>query len=619
MSAITGIFRMDGLDVDPVEIKKMNDILAHRGPDGSRTWCEGSVALGHQMLHTTPESLHEMLPFEDEESGLVITADARIDNRKELSKELSVNDKENVSDSYFILKAYEKWGEKCPEKLLGDFAFGIWDKKAGIIFTARDHMGIKPFYYYLSDDVFVFGTEIKALLHVKGVPFKLNEQRAACYLMDIDDNKSTFYEKIHRFEPANSLTIDQANIKKRRYWKLDPESTINMDSDEEYARKYLEIFKDAIKCRLRSAFPTGFELSGGLDSSSIVCTAKKLLSEYETDLKVIDTFSIVSDDFPPIDERYYIKKVSETGGIVTHFILCDEVNLIENMETILRYQEEPFFTPFMTVLWKFYQEMQEKGKRIVLTGVGGDAVVSYGSHYFHDLAVNFKWKKIISELKLYSKNIDTSALYLFYYEIISSLIPDLFKQRFNRIKSDEILNKGFRIKTNSFKLLNDLYWEPNKIAKNAKTYHYQSITTDHLYMTEMLDRTTAAFQIELRYPFLDKRMVEYCYAIPTEMKFKSGWSRYISRIAMEGILPAENQWRLSKGGIEPMLENFMLSEEHFIYEVIDAEKLEKFVDLSKIRDIYQKFKEGKSGYDLFYLWFVLLFYLWSERTEINYD
>ena len=101
----------------------MNDKISHRGPDGSRIWCEGQVAFGHQMLHTTPESLQEILPFEDKESGLVITADARIDNRKSLSLKLGIEDNKYVSDSYFILKAYEKWGEKCPEKLLGDFTF----------------------------------------------------------------------------------------------------------------------------------------------------------------------------------------------------------------------------------------------------------------------------------------------------------------------------------------------------------------------------------------------------------------------------------------------------------------------------------------------------------------
>jgi len=147
MSAISGIFYRNERSVDPKLIKLMNDKLYHRGPDGSKIWCEGSVALGHQMLHTTPESLHETLPFEKD--GIIITADARIDNRKELSEKLNIEDEESVPDSYFILIAYRKWGEKCPEKLLGDFAFAIWDKDNEKLFCARDHMGIKPFYYYM--------------------------------------------------------------------------------------------------------------------------------------------------------------------------------------------------------------------------------------------------------------------------------------------------------------------------------------------------------------------------------------------------------------------------------------------------------------------------------------
>ena len=142
MSGITGIFRRDGQDVDQADINNMNDKISHRGPDGSRIWCEGQVAFGHQMLHTTPESLQEILPFEDKESGLVITADARIDNRKSLSLKLGIEDNKYVSDSYFILKAYEKWGEKCPEKLLGDFTFAIWDENRETLFCARDHMGV---------------------------------------------------------------------------------------------------------------------------------------------------------------------------------------------------------------------------------------------------------------------------------------------------------------------------------------------------------------------------------------------------------------------------------------------------------------------------------------------
>ena len=146
MSAITGIFYRDSRTVKPELIKKMNNRFSHRGPDGSAIWHDRPIALGHQMLWTTRNLCMRNYHFMTQK-GLVITADARIDNRKELSKKLDIENIEEISDSYFILKSYEKWGEKCPEYLLGDFAFVIWDENKRTLFCARDHMGIKPFYY----------------------------------------------------------------------------------------------------------------------------------------------------------------------------------------------------------------------------------------------------------------------------------------------------------------------------------------------------------------------------------------------------------------------------------------------------------------------------------------
>ena len=218
MSAITGMFLINGRAVDSNLFKKMNDSLRHRGPDGSGIWVNGPVALGHQMLHTTSESLHEKLPFKDETSGLVITADARIDNRDELAPLLKLENSEKVSDSLFILRSYQKWGDKCPEKLLGDFAFAIWDTVKEQLFCARDHMGIKPFYYYLSDDAFYFATEIKSLFNLLDVHPRLNELRVAYHLIIKFVDELTFYENIISLTAAHSLKIDHKGNDILRYW-----------------------------------------------------------------------------------------------------------------------------------------------------------------------------------------------------------------------------------------------------------------------------------------------------------------------------------------------------------------------------------------------------------------
>lgn len=357
MSGITGIFRRDGRDADPDDIKKMNDKIAHRGPDGSRVWCEGPVAFGHQMLHTTQESLHEILPFEDEESGLVITADARIDNRKDLAPQLGIEDNEFVSDSYFILKAYEKWGEKCPEELLGDFAFAIWDKNKERLFCARDHMGVKPFYYFISDDIFIFSTEIKSIFSISDVSIKLNEIMVADYfLYNFNDKEITFYENILRLPNAHQISISRNRSKIYTFWELDISKEIKFDSNEEYINKFKEIFFEAVKCRLRSSSQVGALLSGGLDSSSIVCTSNEILKGTKTK---INTFSAIFEGISQCDEREYINEVISKTKFNPFFIHADRLSPLYKYQDILWLFDQPFYAPNLFIQWKLFEEAQK--------------------------------------------------------------------------------------------------------------------------------------------------------------------------------------------------------------------------------------------------------------------
>lgn len=619
MSAITGIFRRDGKDVDPALIKKMNDKLGHRGPDGSKTWCEGPVAFGHQMLHTTKESLHETLPFEDKESGLVITADARIDNRKDLAPKLGIQDNEYVSDSYFILKAYEKWGEKCPEELLGDFAFAIWDGKN--VFCVKDHMGVKPLYYYLSEDIFVFSTEIKALFEIDEVPYQLNERKLALYLMkDTCDNELTFYKKIKNLPAAHFFKIDNNELINNRYWKLDPNLQIFMESEEEYARAFLEIFVEAVECRLRSAFPLGFELSGGLDSSSIVCTAKMVLNQKNMHSADINTFSRVFDETPESDERYYIKKVINIGGIKPNFINADNISPLDNIEEILWQQDQPFYTPHLTKQIKTYQKMNDIGLRVLFSGTGGDPNVSIGKNYLRELAITLQWKKLVRELIAFSQNFEKPVYTTLFEKVLAPSLPYHVKKFIKSFlgRNLSLLNKNFlkalMIDEEDYNIFLD---NMNKIT--SKKYHYYILNyafSGTVFGT--IDRRVANYNIEVRFPFYDKRIVEFCYSLPPEMKFKNGWSRYILRIAMENILPKDIQWRTNKSDLSPTYKKNLLLEKEKLNKMIyvDNQIIAKYVNLKKIIDTFEKY-ESSNGNNIFELWLVFLLYFWLNYTKIK--
>jgi asparagine synthase (glutamine-hydrolysing) len=624
MSAITGIFRRNGRNVDPTEIKKMNDKLSHRGPDGSKIWCEGPIAFGHQMLHTTPESLYETLPFEDKESGLVITADARIDNRKDLATKLGIEDNEYVSDSYFILKAYEKWGEKCPDELLGDFAFTIWDGEN--LFCSKDHMGVKQLYYYLDDDIFVFSTEIKALFQVKEIPYELNEKKLALYLMnDGQNHERTFYKNINNLQGAHFLKLNNFISKTKRYWKLDPNLQTYMDSEEEYAEVFLEIFAEAVECRLRSAFIRGFDLSGGLDSSSIVCMAKKILNQKNKGFNDIYTFSRIFEKTPESDERYYIKKVVKTGGIKPYFINGDNLSPIKNIDNILAQQDEPFITPHLTKAIASYQKMNELGVRVSFNGNGGDQVVSFGRNYLRELAITFQLRKFFREVIEFSNNKGVSVYKILIARIIVPSLPYSLKKFFKKILGrkqnpyTDLINEKFledlKIEIESYNQSFDRYLN----YTTSKQFHYYNIFDFTVAIFGTLDRASAPFNVDVRFPFFDKRLIEFCYSLPSEMIFKKGWNRYILRIAMEGILPKDVQWRHSKVDLIHTHKKDILLEIEELKEMIfsDNKIMSKYVDLSKIKDIFEKYQSGKGNSNILDLWFVVLLYLWFKYTDIK--
>ncbi len=294
MSGMVGVFRRDGAPVQDKLVETMAATLAHRGPDGLSVVCAGPAGLGHTMLWTTPESLHEVLPCQHRASGLIITADARIDNRDELIAELGLESGHPaITDSELILEAYHKWGQDCVQKLLGDFAFAIWDPRQEQFFCARDPMGVKCLYYFASDTLFAFGSEIKALCCLEEVPKRLNELRILDYLANIfDDRAITFYKDIYRLPPASTLLVTRRQQKIAKYWSLDPKRELKLKSDEEYTEAFRDCFVRSVRDRMRSAFPIGSALSGGLDSSSIACVARRI-NESQASGAPLHTFSLI--------------------------------------------------------------------------------------------------------------------------------------------------------------------------------------------------------------------------------------------------------------------------------------------------------------------------------------
>jgi asparagine synthase (glutamine-hydrolysing) len=617
MSGIAGVYLLDGKAVERKDLERMKDSIAHRGPDGSGLWLEASVGLAHQMLWTTPESLHEKLPLE--EDWLVITSDARVDNREELLPELGLSSE--VPDSLVILRAYRRWGKGCVDHLLGDFAFVIWDKASDELFCARDHMGVKPFYYYYEPGkIFAFGTEIKALLAMPGVPREINEVRIADYLVPMmEDKEITFYLGILRLPPAHIMEINSDGLRKEVYWALDADREIRFDSDEEYAHAFREIFTEAVRCRLRCAFPVGSMLSGGLDSSSIVCVARELLPED----KRLKTFSAIFDIVKECDERPYINAVLAQGGLDPYFVHADEIGPLTNIDEMLWHEDQPFLAPNLFMHWALYSVANQQKVRVILDGVDGDTTVSHGRAYLTELARRGRLISLAREVKGYSRNFGTSPWTVLMRRAILPNFPETMRERmhaFRRrgvasIASYQIFNQDFAaridLKSRQVKLQRGRY----RLMQTSRGDHWYRLTRGLLpFYLEVADMAAAAFSIEPRNPFFDKRLLEFCLAMPPDQKIRQGWTRWIMRRALENILPKEIVYRGGKSNLGPNFRHGLvtLNRSVLVSFMNDMKIIEHHVDICALRESYKRYVlyEKKRSDDEIAIWRSITLAIW---------
>jgi asparagine synthase (glutamine-hydrolysing) len=604
VSAIAGLADFDERPIDAFHLRCMLDTLKHRGPDDSGIWVDGAVGLAHHMLWTTPESLVEHLPYV--KGHLAITADARIDNRDELISTLGLTRDQPITDSELILAAYETWSDRCPERLLGDFAFAIWDGYHRQLFCARDPFGLKPFYYHWSGQRFLFASEIKALLSHPDVPRQLNQSRIADYLLQIfADQTTTFYQGIVRLPPAHTLNVSPQGLQISAYWALDATKELRLRSDQDYAEAYRELFTDAVRCRLRSAYPVGSMLSGGLDSSSIVCVAQSLLNQ------PLKTFSIIFDQISESDERPFINAVLDGRNVEPYFIPGDSLPLLGCQPTVLHYQDEPFDAPNLFLNRGIWAIAQQQGVRVLLDGLMGDDVVSHGYAYLNDLAYQGHWIALARQIHAIAHRRGYSpwepTWRYIWNEGIKPRVPHAFRNKWRQLRGYDSISMTHLPRFIQPQLAQDLKLierlQAIEIAcaphhHTARDIHRANLTDGFLAAAlEVFNKGSAEFGLETRLPFSDRRLVEFCLAIPPNQKLYQGWPRSIARRGLNRTLPDVIQWRDTKGDLSYNLVHTLNTEQNHLEELLCSEtlqQLELYLSAPAVSDLVQKFLGGGS-------------------------
>jgi asparagine synthase (glutamine-hydrolysing) len=609
VSGIVGIYNFDRRPVTPGELGAAVDMISHRGPDGVKLWHQDQVGLGQAMLLTTPESCHEMLPYWDADTNLAITADARLDNRDDLIQRLrlqSLPDRQ-LTDSYLILRAYRQWGEHCLERLLGDFAFAIWDQTNQVMFCGRDHMGVKPFVYHHSRQSFIFASEVKGVLAWPQVPRNLDEMRIAQHLCVVAEEKvRTFYQAVVRLPAAHGLLIYPDGQRQWCYWQPDTKTELRLGSDEAYAEAFHDLFTATVHCRMRSAYRVGSMLSGGLDSSSIACIGRNYLAQTGSK-ELFPTFSAVfpslAKDYPEIDERPYIKAVIDSGGFEPHNIYADQFSPLESRAQADWHIDGPSLAFNLYMDWIIFKAAQEQGVRVLFSGQDGDSTVGYGHEYLTHLARRGRWLKMHQEAKQLAKvfyNSRVSAQFLMWQYGFRYLIPPAVWQLRDALRpkgkktrglaASRLINPAFAKRLGLDDYLHDLDCHKKRACSIREEHASHLVDGVMEYTLETLDQLASAFSVQMRYPFCDKRLIEFCVSVPPGQRLQQGWTRSIQRRGMDSVLPKEVRWRPDKGNLSANFKQKMAQEQTFLDDAIlnQGHLVEDYVNLSVLQKAYRQ-------------------------------
>lgn len=596
-------------------IAKMTNLVAHRGLDAEGflffSGKRGDIAhLGHRRLSILDLSEHGNQPMSSPDGRFHITYNGEIYNYLELKQELKKKGHRFFTDcdTEVLLAAFSEWGSRCLPKLNGMFAFVIYDSFNRRIFAARDRFGIKPLYYWVSpSNAVAFASEIKQFTALPDFCPRLNHQRAYDYLnWNLSDHTAeTLFYGVMQIKGGEYWEggIDEFALRPRRWYA--PLEKPYKGPLKEAADHFQKLLADSISLRLRADVPVGSCLSGGLDSSSIVCLIRKLLPENAHQA----TFSACSD-VPSCDEREFMDHVVLKTQHQAHFTTPALSTLLSDLDNLIWHQDEPFMTTGIFAQWEVFKLARRHQVRVMLDGQGADEQLGgYGScYYFHfyELFRSLQWKTLLKELS-YSKPAVNP-----YTALGSRLLPAQVKNVLRRFL-------GRSSTKPSWISLQAEDLDPFAGMMDAGLSEYCRHMMSFSPLPKLLhyeDRNSMAHSIEARTPFLDWRLVEFTLNLPQECKISDGLTKRVLRESMKEELPKEILQRRDKMG-------FATAEKEWIKDLEMRVLLEKGIEASsgvispQVLDDYDRMVEGSGSFSDRY-WKTICFGRWMERFSVGY-
>jgi len=587
--------------------------IEHRGPDGEGKWVKEELSLGHKRLSIIDLSEHAHQPMIDDETSNVIIYNGEIYNfielRNDLSRDYSFKSR---SDTEVILAAYRKYGTDCFNYLRGMFAIALYDPKRKLTILARDRFGIKPLYYRLGFNFFLFSSEIKGLINIGNLTHTANPTSLCRFLAarQTDVNEETFYNEVKQILPGTFITIDEQGkiIEQRKYWSLMLPGKKLLEKND--VNELLELLEDTIKIHLRSDVPVGAFLSGGIDSSTLVCYMEKFLGNNK-----FHTFSSLLEI--QNEENKLISVIQQKVNSFNHDILLSGDSFLPDIQKLLYYQDEPFADASMYAHYMLCKEASKLNLKVLLSGNGGDEI--FGGYYAYLYAnvgyfiKNFKLIRLLKTLRNYKKFDQVELTYL-----IIKGIQQALPAKLKRMYKHSAYQKYFQHLNKDFLNNNDIdyyYFESSDPRTENYVNMIQNWTLPQFLHYE--DRNGMAFGIELRVPFIDHVLLEKVNEFDASV-LVDGRTKSLLRQIIKQEVPTEVVNQKGKFAFAAPLDIFLKSNQKVIAENYLGLLLKQNIFDHKLSsEILKKYLQSSDDNNLLIFWRTYITLLWLDTFFNN--
>ncbi len=561
MSGIAGVIRFGG-QVEDTELEAMLQAMRRRGLDRQAFLDAGNAGFAQALLATTPEATAEQQPWRHPETGCVVVSDSRLDNRPELVRALGLDARcvDAVGDGELLHAAWQRWGEDCADRLLGDFAFAIWDPARQALFCARDIMGVRPLYFHhVPGRLFAFASDIQALLALKDVPRRINEGRIADAMvgeLEGIDRTSTFYLDIERLPPARTLRVDMGGARQAEYWLPIGERPVDLPQSEgEWIEAVRTCLEQAVRYRLRGSGPVGAMVSGGLDSSSAAALGQRILEDGGPGAR-LPTFSAINSAGPCAETDAVRLMLAAFDFDATTVDLQALEGVAPEVLAHLEEMREPF-DGTMTLISAVYAAAAVHGTHALLDGLPADNLYTAGG-LFRGLALSGQWGRLWREARALHRtwahpHPGTRAV----QTLAGTLAPRTLRRPWDALQQRRHYRDHCKTSSISQELASRVALRNRFEAYRqdmARTRLGNPNSAPHTIMTaayitaavERYNRIASFHGVEPRHPFLDRRVIELHAWLPLHLRLRQGWYKWVLRAAVEGLLPGEVTWRRGK-------------------------------------------------------------------------